>query len=292
MGKLLLYIQGGLGKVVMSTAVIRNYKEKYPDKEIIVVSGYPEVFLNNPHVAKALPFDYPYLWKDYISDPNITVFAEEPYHTEEWVKNSTQKHLIAIWTCMLDPEVKVKHNYPDLYFSQPEVEALHNMIQTDKPILVVQSTGGSNPSNSDWTRNPPKKELEDYLGQYLEDYFILHLAVPETPALGNIHQRLDVLSRRQAMCLIYYTQKFVGIDSFGLHVRAAQGERSDTDIFLPLEESVHRLSYDIINNITPCETVQSLIKEAPLYHSTLFKHPIQSVPETCPVPVGQKWFEV
>ena len=292
MGKLLLYIQGGLGKVIMSTAVIRNYKEKYPEHEVITVSGYPEVFFNNPYVSKALSFAHPYLWRDYISDPKVKVFAGEPYHTTEWIKNRKDRHLIGIWTRLLDPELKVKHNYPDLYFSGPELEELQRMIVTEKPLAVVQSTGGADPSASDWTRNPPKAELEKYLEKYLESHFVVHLAVPETPPLQNVHQRLEVLSKRQALCLVYHVPKFIGIDSFGLHVRAAQKERSDTDIFLPLKDSVVRVSYDIVNNITPCETVQRLIEEAPLFHSTLFKNPIQSPAETCPVPVGQDWFEV
>jgi len=290
MGKLLLYIQGGLGKVIMSTAVIRNYKEKYPDTEIITVSGYPEVFLNNPYVHRALLFNQPYLWKDYVSKKDTRVFAEDPYYSQEWIKDMPDKHLIDIWANMLDPKVKVKHKYPELYFSAAEVTELNNMIATDLPLLVVQSTGGADPTATDWTRNPPKAELEKYLESYLDNYFVLHLAVPGTPVLENVNQRIEVLSRRQAMCLVYYAPKFIGIDSFGLHVRAALGERSDTDIFLPIRANVNRLSYDTVNNIIPCETVQKIIEEAPLYHSTIFRHAIQSPGESCPVPVGQDWF--
>lgn len=292
MSKLLLYIQGGLGKVIMSTAVIRNFKEKHPEAEIITVSGYPEVFLNNPYVSRAFSFNQPYLWRDYVSKSDVQINSAEPYHSQEWIKDTRQRHLIAIWSRMLDPEVRVKYHYPELYFSGAEVEELNRMIATEKPILVVQSTGGSDPGAIDWTRNPPTEELDLYLGKYMESHFIVHLAQPNTPQLTSIHQRVDMLSRRQAMCLVYHSPKFVGIDSFGLHTRASLGVKSNTDIFLPLPGSVNKISYDIVNNIIPSEEVQKQIEEAPLYHSTLFKHPIQSPPESCPVPAGQKWFEV
>lgn len=290
MEKLVFYIQGGIGKVIMSTAVIRNFKEKYPEAEVVTISGYPEVFLHNPYVHRALTFDTPYLWRDHFQAKSGLVVAADPYFTEDWIKNRPV-HLIETWTKMIDPNLEVKHKYPDLYFTYAEVEDLKSMIHVDKPLLIVQSTGGSDPSKSDWTRNPPKEELEVYLGKYMDDYYIVHLAVPTTPVLGNVHQRIDGLSRRQSMCLIHYCPKFIGIDSFGLHCRAAQKVKTDTDIFLPIPYSEERLSYDIVNNIKPSLEVLDMIEKDSLFHSTLFRNSIQALPETCPIPPGVRWFE-
>jgi hypothetical protein len=290
MEKLVFYIQGGIGKVIMSTAVIRNFKEKHPETKVIAISGYPEVFLHNPYVHRALTFDTPYLWKDHFNTEKGWVVAADPYFTEDWIKNRPV-HLIETWTKMLDPTLKVIHKYPDLYFSSAEVDDMKAMINVDKTLLVVQSTGGADPGKSDWTRNPPKEELEAYLGKYMEDYFILHLALPTTPVLTNIHQRIEQLSRRQSMCLIHYCPKFIGIDSFGVHCRAAQKVQSDTDIFLPVPYSKERLSYDIVNNILPTEEVRDLIQNDSLFHSTIFRNNIQASPESCPVPPGIVWFK-
>ena len=51
-------INGGIGKVVASTVVCKSIKAKYPDCKLIVVSGYPDVFLNNPNVDRALGYFY------------------------------------------------------------------------------------------------------------------------------------------------------------------------------------------------------------------------------------------
>jgi uncharacterized phage-like protein YoqJ len=44
--------EGGLGKIIASTAVVRNIKATYPDHKIIIVTPWPEVFLNNPNVER------------------------------------------------------------------------------------------------------------------------------------------------------------------------------------------------------------------------------------------------
>lgn len=286
---LLLHINGGLGKCIMATAVIHSYKRANPKSKIVVVSGYPEVFLNNPDIHKNFPFNTPYLWQDYYGKNDWRVEAQDPYLTESWIKNHKQ-HLIDIWCGML--RVPNIQKTPMLYFSGPEVDELHSMIKTDKPLIVVQSTGGSNPAARSWTRNPPYIELEEYLSHFLETNFILHLAVPETPILNNIHQRVDTLDRRKAMALMFYANKVIGIDSYGLHARAAHPTPLESVFFFPLAETVERLGYEFTNfrYMLPHEKVQKLITEHQDYYATVFQHNIESPSDNCPVPAGVRWF--
>ena len=286
---LLLHINGGLGKCIMATAVIESYKAANPEQKIVVVSGYPEVFVNNPAVDRNFSFSTPYLWQDYYSREDVKISAEDPYFTESWIKNK-KIHLIDIWCEMLGVLSTQKH--PMLYFSGPEVDELNALVRVDKPLMVVQATGGTNAAARAWTRNPPLPELDEYLKQYMETHFVLHLAVPETPLLNNVHQRVDNLNRRQAMCLIRYAHGFVGIDSFGMHVRASGFAAGPTTIFFPLEESVKRLGYDGFTNLVPTETVQKMLRKSQDYFATLFKHSIDSVGENCPIPPGTQWFDL
>jgi len=286
---LLIHLNGGLGKCIMATAVIASYKRTFPDAKVIVVSGYPEVFVNNPYVYKNFPFATPYLWQDYYGNPDWKVSAHDPYMEQSWIKNES-KHLIEIWCKLLGVDAVQKT--PLLYFSGPELDELNAMIRVDKPLLVVQSTGGANASARSWTRNPPLSEFDDYLAQYMETHFVLHLAVPETPALKNCHQRVDNLNRRQAMALVHYAVEFVGIDSFGMHSRAANELAGPTTIFFPLAESVDRLGYagKTWNNIVPTAQVQQMLLNHQDYYATVFKLSIENASENCPIPVGVKWF--
>ena len=286
---LVLNINGGLGKCIMATAVISSYKRQFPNAKVVVVSGYPEVFVNNPYVYKNFPFATPNLWSDYYGNPDWKVSAHDPYMEQSWIKNES-KHLIEIWCKLLG--VTSVQNTPLLYFSGPELDELNAMIKVDKPLMVVQSTGGAHAAARSWTRNPPMSEFNDYLAQYMETHFVLHLAVPETPLLSNVHQRVDNLNRRQAMALIHYASAFVGIDSFGQHARAANENALETYIFFPLAESVERLGYTKTGwtNITPTAQVQQMLLEHTDYYATVFKFNIENASENCPVPVGTKWF--
>ena len=49
-------IRGGLGKSIMSTAVLKCMRKKYPDDYIIVITGFPDVFIGNENVNKVLNF--------------------------------------------------------------------------------------------------------------------------------------------------------------------------------------------------------------------------------------------
>jgi len=46
------HIQGGLGKNIAGTALIKDIKAKYPDRKLIMVTSWPEVFLNNSDVDR------------------------------------------------------------------------------------------------------------------------------------------------------------------------------------------------------------------------------------------------
>ena len=73
-------VDGGLGKCIMATVVVRNIKKKYPDKKLIVICGYPDVFLNNPHVHKVYSFGNAlYFYRDYIEDSKSLILKIEPY---------------------------------------------------------------------------------------------------------------------------------------------------------------------------------------------------------------------
>ena len=62
-------INGGIGKCVIATAVCEAIKKEYPESKLIVISGYPDVFLNNPNVDRAFAFGgFSYFYEEYIED--------------------------------------------------------------------------------------------------------------------------------------------------------------------------------------------------------------------------------
>ena len=66
---LVWHIQGGLGKNIAGTALIRDLKEFYSDRKLIMVVSYPEVFLNNPNIDRVYQIGQaPYFYQDYIEE--------------------------------------------------------------------------------------------------------------------------------------------------------------------------------------------------------------------------------
>ena len=47
---IIFQIDGGLGKSIMATAMVKVIKKRYKNSNLIVVTGHPDIFLNNPHI--------------------------------------------------------------------------------------------------------------------------------------------------------------------------------------------------------------------------------------------------
>ena len=53
---IIFQIDGGLGKSIMATAVLKAIRKQYKKANLIVVSGYPDVFIAKQNVKKVLGF--------------------------------------------------------------------------------------------------------------------------------------------------------------------------------------------------------------------------------------------
>ena len=72
-------IQGGLGQNVAATALIKSIKKTYPDRKLIVVCSWPQVFLNNPNIDRVYnQNNIPHFYEDYIEGKDIIICNQEP----------------------------------------------------------------------------------------------------------------------------------------------------------------------------------------------------------------------
>jgi len=75
-------IQGGLGKHIAATAVAQAIKNNYPDRELIVVCAWPELWANLPFVYRVFPLgNTSYFYDEYIDGKDSLIFGNEPYFT-------------------------------------------------------------------------------------------------------------------------------------------------------------------------------------------------------------------
>ena len=62
----------------------KSIRSAYPDYKVVVVTAWPEDFLNNPDIYRVYKFgSIPYFYEDYIKDKNTKIFRLEPYQAEK-----------------------------------------------------------------------------------------------------------------------------------------------------------------------------------------------------------------
>ena len=132
------HIEGGLGKNVAATALISSLKEKYNDRQIIVVASYPDVFLNHPDIYRVYRVGATmYFYDDYIKDKDTLIFKHEPYFETHHILQN--KHLLANWCKLMDIEYKFQLPFINFNFTQKRNFSKWNR---EKPILLLQTNGG------------------------------------------------------------------------------------------------------------------------------------------------------
>ena len=251
---IIFQINGGIGKVVAATAVCKSIKVKYPDSKLIVVSGYPDVFLNNPNVDRAFAFgQQQYFYQEYIENQKFIVFAHDPYLDTTHLK--FEEHLIETWCKLFG--LKYNGELPKIYLTYREKKFFLNKFMRDKPIFLIQTNGGDkNGLPYSWERDIPFKLAQNIINEYKDEYNVFHIRREDQIAYENTFPVSD--SFRGLAALIELSEKRLFIDSFAQHTAAAMNKPS-TVLWIANKPNV--FGYDIHNNIqsNPFTTKPDLI---------------------------------
>jgi hypothetical protein len=236
-------INGGIGKVIAATAVCAAIKKKYPEDKLIVVSGYPEVFINNPNVYKSFAFGQThYFYRDYIEEGNFLLFAHDPYMDSKHIKG--EEHLIETWCRMYDlPTVKITG---ELFLNKREIDFYSKKYSSDKPILLIQPNGGGqNELKYSWARDLPQHIVHGIIAEFRSQYNIVHIRRDDQIQYDGAFGVQD--NFRGLLVLITISEKRLLIDSFAQHAAAALGKQS---VVTWICNKPNVFGYEIHKNIT------------------------------------------
>lgn len=253
---IIFQINGGIGKVIASTAVCKSIKTKYPDANLIVVSGYPEVFLGNPNVHRAFGFgQQPYFYQEFIEDKDILVFAHDPYLDAKHLKK--EEHLIETWCRIYDLPVTSKVG--ELFLTRREIDFYTGKFTSDKPILLLQTNGGAETDiKYSWARDIPTCVVDSVIHEFREQYNIVHIRREDQIKYNSTYGVSD--NFRALIVLISLSDKRLLMDSFGQHAAAALGKPSTVCWVV---NSPNVFGYDMHTNILANkETVKPELKAA------------------------------
>jgi len=221
---IIFQIEGGLGKSIMATAVVIAIKTRYKNAKLIVVTGYTDVFLNNPHIHETYDINQANgLYLKYIKDQKCKIFASEPYKTSDFITNKPVS-LLKTWCELFG--LRYNNEQPQLYLSQPEIDYFSPYYSTDKPIMAIQPNGGP-PSVSQqysWTRDIPPIVVKELIDYYKQDYTIIHIKREDQITYPDSLQALD--GYRSIAILLQKSSKRLLIDSFSQHMARALNLKS------------------------------------------------------------------
>ena len=220
---IIFQIDGGLGKSIMATAMVQVIKKRYKNSNLIVVTAYPDVFLNNPQVSKIYrPEQMNGAYLKYIKDQDCKLFIEDPYRHTSFL--TEKEHLFKTWCKIYG--LHYNNEQRKIYLTQPELDYFSPFYKLDKPILAIQTNGGPQGQGFQysWTRDIPEPTVLNVIDHYKNDYAIIHIKRKDQYTYPDTMQALDGF--RSIAILLQMSSKRLLIDSFSQHLAAAMNVKS------------------------------------------------------------------
>lgn len=267
------HIEGGLGKNVAATALLKSLKDRYEDRKIIISASYPEVFLNLPSVYRVYKLGMTqYFYDDYIKDKDTLVFRHEPYfETNHILKKSS---LIENWCKLLDIEYTGQTPVLNFNFTQKRQSLKW---QRDLPILLLQTNGGILNSQNEysWARDLPFMLAQQIADKYKSTHHIIQVTKPTSRHIPDAEIVDKPMQAMELFTLLGMSDKRILIDSCLQHAAVAMGLPST--VFW-IGTSPVNFGYEMHNNIVanpPTDSVK-------LVDSYLFDYSFEGVTHECP----------
>ncbi len=221
---IIFQIDGGLGKSIMATAMVKVIKKRYKNANLIVVTAYPDVFLNNPYINEIYnPNDVNGFYLKFIKNQDCKIFVEDPYRRSEFILEKP-KNLLKTWCELFG--LRYNNEQPQVYLTQPEIDYFSPYYKTDKPILAIQPNGGPAGLGYQyaWTRDIPEINILEIIEHYKNDYTIIHIKREDQKIYPDTMQALDGF--RSIAILLQLSNKRLLIDSFAQHMAASLNLKS------------------------------------------------------------------
>lgn len=269
---IIFQIDGGIGKSIAATAVCKAIKTRYPTDRLLVITGYPEVFLCNPHVDKVFNFNnLNYFYQDYIEGQQVKTLLHNPYLESDFINQNG--HLIQVWCNMFG--IRYNGELPQLFINDRELAFYGRNFVSQKPILLLQTNGGA-PNQADkysWMRDLPHATAQYIVNTLAPHYNVVHIRREDQPALQNANYFHGEF--RAAATLIAMSSKRLFIDSFCQHAAAALGRPS---VVCWVGNSPAQFGYGIHTNIMANQPT----KKPELRHSVYTRYNISGQPTEYP----------
>jgi len=229
-----LVVQGGIGRNIMATAVVRSIKAAYPEKDLTVVATCPDVFLKNPHIRRVVNVGNPlYFFEDYILESKTAVLNVEPYTAFNYVYG--RKHFVECWCDLIGVPCTGVH--PELYFTDNERSMARVYLEGfDRKMVLFQHNGGKKPDDRSekakitaksamYRRSLPEDVVTEITDALVERGFMVGSVGHDTQFHPSKAEIVN-FPVRSILALLLHVPHVLCIDSFLYHGATALGKRT------------------------------------------------------------------
>lgn len=280
----IFHIDGGIGKHIAATAVARCIKNNYPDRQLIIICAYPSLFINLDFVDRVYRTGVtPYFYQDFVLGKDSLIFKHEPYFTTDHIHQ--KKNLIQNWCDLYG--LLYNQEKPELVFNLRERQLANVLWVSDKPVMVLHSSGGlydcNNPVRYKWTRDMPIGLIEKVVEEFSPYYNIFQVTKKNGLVVNNtviVDQPYTIM---ELSTLLIRSEKRVLIDSCLQHAAAALDLPSTV---LWIGTNPNLFGYSLHNNITAKK-----IDNFKLPDSYLFDYSFDGVTYECPYKSEDEMFD-
>ena len=214
------HVQGGLGKNVAATSLCQDIKDAYPDRKLIMVVSWPEVFLNHPNIDRVYALGQcPHFYDDYVHQKDTMIYRHEPYNQSGHIHRKT--HLIHNWCDLLG--IQYKEQTPKVIINYAQ-QQLVNMWNRDKPTMVLHTNGGPIDGQKypyNWCRDIPPELAQAIVNKFHKNYHIFQICRKDSVVLENVERIDQSLSNLELFSMLANSKKRVLIDSCLQHAAVA-----------------------------------------------------------------------
>ena len=214
------HVQGGLGKNVAATSLCKDIKDTYPDRKLIMVVSWPEVFLNHPNIDRVYALGQcPHFYDDYVHQKDTVVYRHEPYNQSGHIHRKT--HLIHNWCDLLGIEYKEQTPKVIINYAQQQLVGIWNR---DKPTMVLHTNGGpidGQKYSYNWCRDIPGELAQAIVNKFHKTYHIYQICRKDCVVLENVERVDQPLSNLELFSMLASSKKRVLIDSCLQHAAVA-----------------------------------------------------------------------
>ena len=216
-------VNGGLGKHIAATAVAQAIKNNHPDRELVCVVAWPELWASLPFVHRVFPLgNTSYFYETYVDGKDSLFFLNEPYFTTTHINKTLP--LVESWCNLYN--IKYNGEQPVLKINPEQRRTIRNFYEPQfdgKPLLLLHTNGGlyTNEKPYCWSRDMPFNVAQKVTKHFKSKFFVMQLTRGASPKLEDAFVRHEPLSNTELVGIVEMSSKRLLIDSSLQHAAAA-----------------------------------------------------------------------